>query len=545
MDTQKYREATEVCDRIAARTQDQAIMSLTDRMHRALEQEHKPTMALVSFNMNHSERFDIVKNYAGVEVPAELAAMVEGKPACIMLDYQKKPTLLSNGDIIVYGLPSDKLKAHRIAICDEIKARDRWLDLTAEIDIACLLVNATMAMNQIERTWLQECGQPLFHENQPVLAMVGMHLLNNEEDAQAVSAAVDAGLKRLQMHTKVFDQPSEAMLWMADFMNGAPIAESHHRRVVKNSLTAVGERTVAYMNSAIVDGNAIDAAVAQLEKQRGSLEQAAQLAADSILLNELSKLRVMAIETIRDYGRKMADDIKSQVETYPLDQLSTLDQTVNQNASQAWNGFIASISATTESELQKVAAKLSEQMEADAGDLISRLDESTRQAVLSAITFNAAPGGPASPVRTPAEYSGIDVTEMTGKLRRETRNMMLLSIPLLLVNPWVAIGNVFVSKAIGKFRTDSELKVARADMAAQVDLMCTANAENMVRYTESSFDRQMQEGAQAIRQAYGGLLRQMEADLNRMKSQQNQNAALKNYLTEQTRTVIPALLEQL
>lgn len=551
MDAQKYREVTDVCDLIAAKTRDAGIMALADRVHKALEQEHKPTMALVSFNMNHLERFEMVKSQTGADIPSELVSMVEGNPACIIFEYSQKPTLLNNGasdSIITYGLPYDGLKTHRIMICDEIQSKEKWLALSNEIDIACLLVNATMAMNQVERTWLKDCGQPLFWENEPVLAMVGTNLLNSDDDVQAVSDTVNAALRRLQMSTKVFDQPSDALGWMEEFLNEASVAESHDRRVAKNALTAVRERTEAFMNMAVVDGGAIGTAVSQLDKQRQSLEMAGQLASESILFNELSRLKVMATETIRDYGRKMADSIKAQVETYPVDQLATVDETVNRYVTESWDSFIISMTATTDTELGKVAQKLTEQMEKDAGVLISQLDEPSRRAVYSAITFRpAAAQGNNSvvAVRAPAEYSGVNVTELTNQLRRETRNMMLLSIPILFVNPLMAVGNVIASKLIGNFRTDSELKSARAEMAAQIDSMCVENAESIVRYTEVGFDRQIQEGMQNVKTAYAGLIQRLEENLNRLKDEQGRKAAAWDTLEQQIRVVIPELITQL
>ena len=549
MDAQKYQEAARVCDLMADRTRDSHINALAGWLHKALEREHKPTMALVSFNMNHAERFAMLKEYAGLTVPKELAERVAGEPACLIFDYAAKPVVREEGagGITVCGLPCNALKNCRIAVCDEIKGKDKWVALSDEIDIACLLVNATMAMNQIERTWLKECGQPLFGVNEPVLAMVGMQLLNSDEDRQAVTEVVNAALRRLQMSTKVFDQPREALAWMENFLGEGNLKENHDNRVAKNALLAVQERAKTLMSEAVADGGAIDAAVTQLEKQRGSLEMAGQLAAESILCNELSRLKVMATESIRDFGRRMAADIRSHVETYPLDQLETVDEYVNRSAGEAWDGFLRSMTATTDAELAKITDRLRAQMEMDAGAMLASLAESARRALYSAVYFSqaGADGGAPIAVRSPAEYAGVNVPEMTGQLRRETRNMMLLSIPILLVNPLLAIGNIFVSKAIGKFRTDSELKSARAEMAAQVEMMCAENAENVVRRMSESFDRQMQEGTRNITAAYSGLVNQLEGELRRMKDEQTQKAAAWDVLAEQVQTKIPALLGQL
>ena len=223
MDAQKINEAVKACDLLAARTQDMGIIALARRLHGMTERQHKPTMALVSFNMNHAERFELLRSYAGIEVPAELGTKAAGEPLCLVLDYSPQPTLLADGGtdgVTVYGCPCEALRSHRIAICDEIREKDKWIALADEIDITCLLVNATMAMNQVERTWLQNCGQPLFWDNTPVIAMVGTQLLNSEEDAQAVAEAVNGALRRLQLNTKVFEQPQEALAWMDAFLNG-------------------------------------------------------------------------------------------------------------------------------------------------------------------------------------------------------------------------------------------------------------------------------------------------------------------------------------
>ena len=94
MDAQTYSNVTAACDQIAAKTRDPGISALSSRLHRALEKEHKPTMALVSFNMNHAERFAIIKDFTGADIPGELAARVDGAPACILFDFSSTAKLV-------------------------------------------------------------------------------------------------------------------------------------------------------------------------------------------------------------------------------------------------------------------------------------------------------------------------------------------------------------------------------------------------------------------------------------------------------------------
>ena len=550
MDAQTYSNVTAACDQIAAKTQEPGISALSSRLHRALEKEHKPTMALVSFNMNHAERFAVVKDFTGVDVPEELAAKTDGTPACILFDYNRTPGILVDGGsdgITVYGLPCEKLQNRRIAVCDAVKSRDKWFVLAEEIDIACLVINATMAMTQLERGWLKECGQPLFGTNEPVIATVGMNLLNTQEEMQAVSDAVNSGLRRLGMSTRIFDSPMEAMAWMDAFLNDPAVQTGRLARVVANGLTELTERTKAFMSTALIGASAIDEAVAKIEGQRKTLQTAGQLASESILFNELTRLKVMASESVRDYGQRMVGNIKSKVETYPLEQIRGMDAEINQFIIGSWDAFLAKVAETTEGELQKVSAKLTTQMEADAGELIAALDEPTRRALYGAIAFapSYAERAENMPVHAPLEFSGVNINQITQQLRRETRGMMLVSIPLLFVNPLFAVGSIVASKFIGKFRTDSELKNARADMAKQIENLCAANSEVIVQHVEASFERQMQEGSQNVRAAYDNLINGLEGELNRMKAQQGQKAEVKRFLEEQLQSVIPSLQSQM
>ena len=538
MDTSKQTTILQKCDLIASKTKDPGMAAFSVRLHRALEKEHKPTMALVSFNMNHAERFDLIRQFTGAALPDELTAMTEGKPVSLLLDYAGRPGMLSDGGengVSVYGLPCEWLKTRRVAVCDAVRSRESWFVLAGEIDIACLVIHATMAMNQQERNWLRECGQPLFGTSEPVITTVGMQLLNSDEDRQAVNDAIQAGLRRLGMSTQVFGDPMEAMRWMDGFLNDPSVQEVRVNRLTVNAGTELNERVKAFISTALVGTAAIDSAVARLEDERRSLETAGQLASESILFNELTRLKVMACESIRDYGQRMVGTIKAKVETYPLDHLGAMDVEINQFIVNSWDAFLAKVAESTETELQKVSARLAEQMEADAGEMIEELDEPTRRAVYGAVMFAPTAAGRAEymDVHAPLEYSGVNLGEITRQLRRETRGMMLVSIPLLFVNPLFAVGSLAASKFIGKFRTDSELKSARADMAKQIENLCAANSEAIVKYTQAEFDRQIQEGGQNVRAAYNNLISRLEAELGRMKAEQGSKTELRRFLEQQ------------
>lgn len=544
-DMRKQDEIIGIFDEIAEKTQDVKADEIAGWVRMSLEKEHKPTMALVSFNLNHGERFSMLKEHFGVEIPEEIRQMISGEPACLILDYQETPVLLNESDMtgsrILFGVPCEALKDYRIAVCDGIQSKEEWLELSNEMDEICLVVNATMAMNQMERTWLRDCAKDLFAAEELVLLITKLGQLNEEEDVLAVRGIVEDSLKRLELSPRVWEKEPDALEWMSCRLKEQSVKERHDRRVGKNAWNAMRRQMQYLIDSAGVDTAAIQSAMEQLKKQQDKLELAGRLASESILCNAMNRLKAQLCEGIRDYGRQMSGNIRKKVEASPLDQLDQLEDKINGYISGSWDYYLKSMSSRVDTEIEAIAEKLTRQMETDAGVLIADLDESARRTVYSALGLavgsleHEGNIGIASGFRLRGRNSltEINVGTVTDRLRKETRNMMLLSIPLFFVNPLVSLGNVMAARAYGKLRTDQEMKDIRSEMAKKVEKVCYDNAELLVQQAELGFDDQIRTGSLNITSAYRNLVQQMEDSLAKLESSQQEKLALKEYLNHQ------------
>lgn len=554
MSTKKYNNILDKFDEIAEKTQDANVDSIAAWGRASVEEVHKPTMALVSFNLNHADKSHMIRKFCGVEIPKEIIELTEGEPACLIFDYNETVALLndkiSDGRHILFGIPAEALRDYRIAICDEIQSGNAWLELSNEIDVACLVINATMAMSQMERIWVKECAAPFFEENELALMITRMEQLNEDEDADTVRKVVTDSLERIGVSLKVFENVEESIDWMTHSIKDAGIQAKHDKRVVRNAVNAMGRRLKYLTDSVVVDSATIHSAIEQLEKQQKSLELAGQLAAESIFYNAMSNLKIQLCDGIRDYGRQMAASIRKKVENSTLDQLETMDDKINRYVSGSWDYYIKSMSAKTDTEMESIAKKLTKQMETDAGVLVSELDESARRTVYNAL------GLPSSQMEAESSeliasrsiingrnaLTEINIGTITDQLRRETRNMMLLSIPLFFVNPLVSLGNIFVAKTYGKFKTDSELDGIRSEMIKQIENICFDNAESMAHQVELSFEEEIRTGSGNIKSAYNSIIHKMEISLNELNDSHAEKKALKSYLNDQILVVFPGFL---
>lgn len=546
----KYSDMMNVCGQIKEKTQDAGIAETAAWIRMSLEKEHKPTMALVSFHSNHLERFSFLKKCAGVEVPEKIAELFEGKSVCLFLDYYNTPVIMNTdniaGDRIVLGLPSELLKKNRIVICDEIQSKEDWLNLSDEIDIVCLVINATMAMNQMERAWLKECAKPLFADNELIIAITKMDCLNVDEEVQSVRRIVEDGLSRLKITVKVFEALQDGMLYMETFLKKNPIQDNHDKRVARNGLTALKEQVMLLSDRVVIEEETIQCTVNQLEKQQKTLELAGQLAAESILCNALNQSKVQICESVRDYGRQMAENIHKKVENSPPEQLETMDERIKGYISGSWEYYLNSMSSKMDTEVERVVSKLTKQMEIDAGTLITNLDESAKRTVYDAISLKTVDRVRITDYEnmnhdgcSPADISAGAISE---RLRKETRNMMLLSVPLFFVNPFVSVGNIFAARLLGKMRINNELKNVRTEFAGQIENICSDNAEMMVLQIENSFNDMILTGVLNVKAAYANLIQQIKNDLIELKLAQRFQADLKEYLKAQEDEVFPRLI---
>lgn len=557
MSAKKYNNILDKFDEIAEKTQDDNVDSIAVWVRESVEKEHKPTMALVSFNLNHAERFHMVRQFFGIEIPKEIVQLVDGEPTCLILDYNETTALLndyiSGRRHILFGMPVETLKNYRIAICDEVQSDNEWFELSNEIDMACLIINATMAMNQMERTWLKECAVTFFEENELVLMISRMEQLNEDEDVDTVHKVIKDSLERIGVSLKVFENAKESLDWMIYSIKDISIQEKHDKRVVRNAVNVMDKRLKYLVDSVVISSITIQSSIGQLKKQQKSFELAGQLAAESIFYNDMNNLKIRLCDGIRDYGRQMAANIRKKIENSPFDQLEKMDDKINGYVSGSWEYYIKSMFEKTDMEMEAIAQKLTKQMETDAGVFVSELDESARRTVYNALGLTSiqieaeSPEliAPRSLIHGKNVFTEINVGTITDQLRKETRNMMLLSIPLLFVNPMISLGNIFVAKAYGKIKTESELEGIRSEMIKQIEGICFDNAESMVHQVESSFDEETRTGSINIKSAYNSIIHKLETSLNELNDSQAEKIALKSYLNDQITVVFPEFLNNL
>ena len=543
-----FDDVINACSLTSEKAQDAEISELTNFLHASLGEDNKPAAALAGFPLNHSDCWELVSSFTGTEIPSELKVMTEGQPSCIIFDYSDKPGFINSsetGDTIIYGLPSEKLKAQRVAIIDSVTSAERWLELSRNLDAICLCVNATMAMNQSERVWLEGFAQNAYSDGNLYIALTKVNSLNTEEEAEQVHDTVSGFLRRHNIKAQILTEPEQAMNIMQDFLSKHDAKEIHGRRVSLVVLKAITERARRFVDEVLADDESIAGALRQLDKQKRSLELSGKAAADGVLSSLMNGLMAEVCDGVRDYGRQMAGSINSYIAKASMEKLEDIDDKINSYINGTWEEYFTRKGSEIDKKFSDIAARLTDQMDIDAGELIAGLDEQARRTIYAALNLEAPlviEGISSDAKHNP---STVSVSEITDNLRRETRNMMMLSIPLLFVNPMMSAGNLVAAKLIEKFRMSGKLEEVRSELKGQVEDVCFANAENIVRQIQQSFRDETARASENVRSAYTGLVSRIEDDIARLKAESGRRAEARAFLLKQLNETYPALEAEL
>ena len=544
MNARNYTNTLEKCGRIAEQSKDETLKTICGWMQDCMNGEYIPTLGLVTFNANRDNGLELLKNQMGLELPKVFAEVLNRHPRQIALAYSSVPAIFDvegDDESVALGLPCDGLKQQEVLVFDELSDADDWLAISGEVDCLCLVVNATMAMSQSERDWLNNCAKSMFSGDEVLVTLTHMDRLNDDAERQAVCQIVTSALTRIGFDATFIEDSVEAISAARSRACDAGTRDRRQRRIMKNGMNAMCKRLDAIYDDEAVEGMAVDKLMTQLEKKRQVLSISGEAAAETVLYNAIQPLSVMAIQSARDYGNGMALCIRQQAEKCNSEQaLEAMPDKISAYIENSWKCFLANVSDKMNGEMDRIAQMLARRMDVDAGVLLQDLDESSMDLLRRAF-YQDIDGGALVTLDKPASVyrRGDRVYVQVDDVRRETRNMMMLSVPLLMFgSPVLAVGNIVLSKVIGDYRSKGNIPKACQALADQANNLCADTTENVINGINQEFAKLLEQAQGGVRKAYGELIDCVAKKLEELKRQQIEREALKLDLHRQMQAAL-------
>lgn len=555
---EKYLQIIRVCEEMSEIAADAQISEQTLHTKQLVEAAHTPTVALVGLGPTGHALLDAATTIIETDVPDILNQAFASGPACLTLNHGDEVTLYRIGaeasvsivdagsrstdicavDELECAFPCDTLKNYRMILCSDVEGHEAWMRLYENIDAIVLRINATAAMNQSERGWLDNELIPLFGDKQIAVWIDLLDQLNTEEDQADVKDNVNKVLSKHNMDVPVFTTAKEAGNWAAAELAAVDVADFHIRKALKIGLCAVNNRIEEIRQLGTIDEKTITKAIQQLESQRKRLELAGEIAADATVSNIYSQLKINAKAGVRDFNAQAVSSICSKIDEAVPDELETLEPKIQTYLRKVWEHYQQELNGKLNEESQKSYSMLMERMEKDAGTMLAELEEDTLLAIQAAMG-EAMSSQFGTWIRLDWEYQG---SNSLTKLKTETRNLMLLSIPLAFTSPVLSIALLFGARYYKKNQAEKRGENFRSALKTQVRASCDDVVEDICREIERSFDCVENRIASSVLDAYKGLTDVLIAQLQALCNQQRELMTHIDKLQQMQTVTIPSLM---
>lgn len=555
---EKYAQMMSVCEEMAKTSDDAQITEQFAHTRQLLETEHTPTVALIGLGPVGRSLLDAAGEICGTEVPSTLDQSFANGPTCLTLEDGEEEALYRiaaegciqiadagipaadncSVDELVCGFPCGRLRNTRMILCGGVTNYENWVQLMENMDVVALRVNATAAMNQVERQWIDNTLLPLFGKTHGAIWLDLLDQLNTEEDRQTVVETVKKTLAKRDLEIPVFSTAKEVGEWMFAELADMNVRDQFIRKALRISLHMADNRITQIRQIGSVDEQAVSKAVRALESQRKQMELAGEIAADTTVINTYTKLKLDAKAGVRDFNAQAVDSICQKIADAPYDELETLEPKIQAYLRKVWERYQQEMNARMNEETAKCYASVMERMEMDAGKMIADMDEETQEILREAISRPVAEQG-GTLVRPDWEYQG---TNSLTKLKVETRNMMLLAIPLaFFAHPVLAVATFFGAKYYCKSQSEKRGEEFRNALKEQVRTSCNDVLEDVLREVDRSFDEAAAQTAAIVRDAYKELIDKLIEQLNQLAQRQHALAGRVEALNHMQTVTIPSL----
>lgn len=558
MMNEKYTQVVSVCEEMSAVAADSQIAEQIQHTKQLVENGHVPTVALVGMGPVGRTLLDAASAIGETAVPDILNQAFTNGPACLTLSHGDEIILYRIGnegsvqitdagikategyavDELECAFPCDALKANRMILCGGIEGHDAWMHLFENMDAIILRINATAAMNQTERGWIDNELIPTFGDKQVAIWIDLLDQLNTEDDQADVMDNVKKALSKRDMNAPVFTTAKEAGDWVAAELAKMDVADWHIRKALKIGLGAVYNRIEEVKKLGTIDEKTVTKALRQLESQRSRLELAGEIAADTTVANAYSQLKIGAKAGVRDFNLQAVSSICSKIDDAAPEELETLEPKIQAYLRKVWERYQQELNGKLNEESQKCYALLMERMEKDAGTMLAELDEDTQRVIQTAMNRGTS-GQLGTLVRPDWEYQG---SNSLTKLKTEARNLMLLSIPLAFTSPVTSLALFFGVRLYREKQTKKRGEEFKSALKAQVKTSCDEVVEDICREVDRSFDDAAAQMASSVLEAYKGLTDTLINQLQELCDQQRELMTRIDKLQQMQTVTIPSLM---
>ena len=322
---------------------------------------------------------------------------------------------------------------------------------TGDAGAICLISNATMALAQDEREWLQGVGLRNRSGSQAVISLYNRSAVNTQDDWDSLIQDLSARAKSIGADIKICPSTDAAITAVITASKTDAAEKSWKRMQALNALDGVEERIRILLRASNTDLEALQKASDDMKRERKRVELSGRVICEGTVENMYTELRTQVSDAIDQYNSDAYDSIRKRIET--TKDVERDAQSIQPYLQAVWGNFEREIGVKLAAEQETIATELQRQIEQDGIRLVEMLG------IGGAIIYS----GTISPAGVPI----VDATEpKAGKEKQEkmiVRGMLIASLALAFVQPVLGLSALVGSQAYQHYQ-----KVNHEDLRRQI-----------------------------------------------------------------------------
>ncbi|GEM_PF-6296347 len=526
-------------EKILAPLEDKMLSESVMTAKENLNSEQIPSALLVSFSLDMWRLLIIASQVCGWH-PEENLKNFFRHTVFLSLEYDDEVQLYHRIDgtaepvgnktdepELLLTLPCSFLKKSRLLLCGNPDAVSDWKTILSQQDAVCLITNAVAAMNLYEKNWIAQTWLPFADQESSMIYIAELDKLNadEEDEARQVSDSVRNTVKRI--HVKL--QIAEKIQQIPDFLHQVFRQEEETLRVrrsqhiLKNCLAEIDRRLAELCKIKNEDIHQLEEAVKQFSAVQEKIKTAGQVAADIVLCNAFVEIRSNLLESIRAYNSDMKKHIREKIISCSNEELDDIAETLTKYIRVCWGYYIAEADRIIAENIEQTMEMLIKQFDQDIARMYADVDKTTLNVIENM--------PPAVLLHQTEKYWITDEVQWirtkespVERLRKNTRNILLLSVPCIIVNPAfgaaVFAGVSLFSHQYQKFAA----RQYRELLLKEIETVCSSYCSQIAEQMEEALKSSEEESCVNIRILYENLANYIVSGLKEKIRQQEKTA---------------------
>lgn len=556
----EFDKACKICEILNNSSGDQVIVELCSWINSSVNANHIPTIAIVSVEKSLNDLYCIAEKFLEIEFDEIPLLSVQDNPVCITFMYGEEScfSFSENGDDlrVTYGscfVDSERLKEMNLMLCSGLP-KDVWLELSSEIDAVCLETNATMAMTNSERTWVKDVAVPLFGSSAVYLGIEKLDKLNSNKDRSDLRANVGNTCSRIGITNAISEGCLEAIELILPSLELQSITKKRQTRILRNGVTAIKERLDVLVDESKINDEDILATKDALKSRKATLALNGDFISEVIIKNTISELKSEVVASTEDYGREIVDNIRMNLESTSDVDIYKVIEKIPEYIESAWRYFLTESGKLFDKKLELLYKDITQQIEKDLAELISTMNPKEIKVLYEALGLQMSGFDMSSNFGMDRSISNPETTtldvearyeQMRENVGRETRNLMILSLPLLFVNPLYSIGIVIGANTLQKIKQKDQHKEQRAVLQSEIETLCESCRLQVVDTVVSSSEEMTKSSIEGVKQTYDGFIDMMNQHIESLEGNLKEAETYRHQWAIIAKDDIPVLLELL